>query len=71
MARFSSYIEGPRWANAGEAIEVFAMRNGIDVRTVTTKYLLRERIDFTINGTTEEIQLIKTWLAAAVKEYNK
>ena len=71
MARFSSYIEGPRWANAGKAIEVFGLRTGADVKTVVTKGLLRERIDFVITGSDEEIAYFKRWLRDSVQEYNK
>ena len=71
MSRFSSYVEGPRWAKFGQALEVFAMRNGINIKTVTTKYILCERIDFTITGTDEEIELVNRYILAVVREYNK
>lgn len=71
MSRFSSYIEGPRWASAGKALEVYGMQNGIDIKTVTTKCILRERIDFTITGTDAEINQAKRWLASAVQAYNE
>ncbi len=71
MAKFTSYIEGPRWANAGKAIEVFGLRTSTDVKTVVTKGLLRERIDFSITGSDEEIAHFKRWLRNSVQEYNK
>lgn len=71
MNRFSSHIVGPRWAKFGQALEVFAMRNGIDIKIVTTKYILSERIDFTITGTDKEIELINRCILNVVKEYNK
>lgn len=71
MAKFISHIEGPRWANVGKAIEVFGLRTGTEVKTVVTKGLLRERIDFSITGSDEEIAYFKRWLRDAVQEYNE
>ena len=71
MSRFSSHIEGPRWAHAGQAIEVFGQRTGTDVKTVVTKHLLWERIDFTVTGSDEEIAHFKRWLKSSIQEYNK
>ena len=71
MNRYCSYVEGPRWANIGEAIEVFGLRTDTVVKTVVTKGLLRERIDFTVTGSDEEIAHFKRWLQDSVQEYNK
>lgn len=71
MAKYISHIEGPRWAKVGKAIEVFGLRTGTDVKTVVTKGLLRERVDFSIEGSDEEITYFKRWLRDSVQEYNE
>lgn len=70
MNRFSSHVEGPRWAHVGQAIEIYGQRTGTDVKTVVTKGFLRERIDFTITGSDEEIERFNRWLMDSLQEYN-
>ena len=71
MSRYTSHIEGPRWANIGEAIEVFGLRCDVEIKTVVTKGLLRERVDFAVTGSDEEIAYFKRWVRRSVQEYNK
>jgi len=71
MSRFSSHIEGPRWANAGNALDIYSMKTGTDIKKVVTKYLLRERIDFVVTGSEAEVNHFKNWLRDSVQEYNR